>query len=1108
MIGHSTCEAEPNSTPWRTVPMAGNRSQAHGIILFECVDAGQPLQALPCLKQQKRSSGSERAARGTEDSLYGMHSLNRLQSRSSFIVLLGFAFAFLPTFGPFLALFFIFSQTIALDRRDSLWLLAALLLALPLAIHTGAAGFAFGAAQILAPWLVYRAFGLLPQLKSKASSRALSIGLLIGLSCIVILGWLQNAQLDFKYRTLAQAISWESNPALYAHTVLVLGCVITLLAPSARMRIGALALSAFGILVSGSQEAGLAWLLFALLLPLVSHDFRARYERLFYYAMVAILLTVSAALGSLLGWGRVGFLVDVVPQPETAKNLVQASEWEMADWWLSHGVTVTGEGVDLAGQQLRQFNITKTSDDFWLRLQQVIPIQAGTPYTVSTWILNQDTEVRPGFQGWGELQDSGTTFSITASFTPELWRATASGPGIILDYGVAETYGPWQRVWATFQYDGNLEPLHFFIGLTPDNRNVPNTVSSFAGFQLEQGSELTPYIPGKTTRGVGLGAGRLPYWSAALQGFRENAIFGTAEPFPEFFSSFAPQRSRIHELPAHPHNFFLDILYSRGLLGAAGFMFLIIALGWSASHRRDFALLLVLATVLLANSFDTTFFYGGVLYPLAAIAGWRSTGLESSELQGHQSLKLFITRISLAAAGYVAGLLALLVALSTPWLLSIMGSGSAPAGFSAPNPVVLYALLLWPVLTWREGLDPGYGLSAPQELKKQVSATLLASLLLALGASLFPASINLSIQQVLLIAALSVVFLPVLHALTKRLLLLTGFWGKDVVILGAGEVGQQVISALNRNPLAGLKPVAVFDDDPAKSELRLEGVTVKGTLTDAMDYAKQHGISHAIVAIPSLSPGVLARLVDRSGRGFKRLQFIPDLMGLPAEDVHASNLDGMLAIEVHNGLYSRTNQLLKRLMDLVGASLAALVFSPILLGIYVLIRLDSRGPGFYLSERVGVDGIPFKCLKFRTMFVDADERLQQMLREDPAVRAEYETFHKLDDDPRVTRIGRILRRYSLDEFAQLWNVFTGEMSLVGARPYMVREIPAMSDYGEVILQAKPGITGLWQVSGRNELSFQERLELESHYVRNWTIWWDIIILAQTIDAVLSSRGAK
>jgi Undecaprenyl-phosphate galactose phosphotransferase WbaP len=585
-------------------------------------------------------------------------------------------------------------------------------------------------------------------------------------------------------------------------------------------------------------------------------------------------------------------------------------------------------------------------------------------------------------------------------------------------------------------------------------------------------------------------------------------LAGSSIPFPDYFESYAPQRSRIHELPAHAHNFLLDILYGRGLLGAVGLLFLLTAIAWPAFHRRDYALLLVLCTVLLANVFDTTLFYGGVLYPLAAIAGWRATSLQNAEVLEQQSLKLFISRLTLAFASYFAGLLALLTTLWTPWILSAMGWTSAVAMKPAPDSVAFYALLLWPALAWREGLYPGHGLSAPQELKKQVSAALLASLLLGLGASFFPASLHLSFRQVLLITALSLLLLPILHALAKRLLLFTGFWGKDVVILGAGEVGHQIITALKRNPLSGLKPVALFDDDPGKDKLQLEGVSVQGTLTEAMSYAKEHGITHAIVAIPSLSPSVLARLVDRTGRGFKRLQFIPDLMGLPAEDVHASNLDGMLAIEVHNGLYSHANRMFKRLIDLVGATLLTVVLSPVLAGIYILIRLDSRGPGFYWSERVGVDGVPFRCLKFRTMHVDADERLQEMMKNDPAIREEYELYHKLDNDPRVTRVGSVLRRFSLDEFAQLWNVLKGEMSLVGARPYMVREIPVMGDYGDVILQAKPGITGLWQVSGRNELSFQERLELESHYVRNWTIWWDIIILAQTVDAVISSRGAK
>jgi lipopolysaccharide/colanic/teichoic acid biosynthesis glycosyltransferase len=179
-----------------------------------------------------------------------------------------------------------------------------------------------------------------------------------------------------------------------------------------------------------------------------------------------------------------------------------------------------------------------------------------------------------------------------------------------------------------------------------------------------------------------------------------------------------------------------------------------------------------------------------------------------------------------------------------------------------------------------------------------------------------------------------------------------------------------------------------------------------------------------------------------------------------------------------------------------------------LAALYLWIRLDSQGPAFYQSERLGQDGKIFLCLKFRSMFVDADERLRDMLAADPARRLEYETYHKLDDDPRITRAGSVMRKYSLDELPQLYNVLAGEMSLVGPRPYLVGELKDMNGYDEAILEAKPGMTGYWQVSGRNEVTFDERLEMEAHYVRNWSIWWDIIILTQTVMVVLSRRGAK
>jgi undecaprenyl-phosphate galactose phosphotransferase len=238
------------------------------------------------------------------------------------------------------------------------------------------------------------------------------------------------------------------------------------------------------------------------------------------------------------------------------------------------------------------------------------------------------------------------------------------------------------------------------------------------------------------------------------------------------------------------------------------------------------------------------------------------------------------------------------------------------------------------------------------------------------------------------------------------------------------------------------------------------------------------------------------------------VQFVPDLGNLPIQDIRTSNLDGLLALELQVGLHSFWNRFFKRCIDLACGAAAGLLLLPALLILYLAVRLDSRGPAFYAGERIGKDGKSFKCLKFRTMYLNAEERLKEMMALDPVVRYEYEIYHKLEDDPRITRVGKFLRRFSLDELPQIWNVLKAEMSLVGPRPYLTRERSDMQEAAEVILTTYPGITGYWQVSGRNNLTFQERLDMESHYVHNWSIWWDIIILVQTFKAVFKRDGAK
>lgn len=1019
-------------------------------------------------------------------------------------VVIGLAFSLIPTVGPFVAVLMLIGQPISIGRQDVLWALAALVGGVPALLSEGLAGLLGAAGPVIAAWVVYRAFSMLPAIRQDHRFRNLSLGLIIGLAITVFNGWLQNSNLDLAYRTVAQAISWETNPALYGHSVLVLGLAISLIMPYIGLRIVALALAAFGVLVSGSREAGLAWLLFAILLPLADSRIRKGRQATKYYGVVAVLLVFLAGVGTLLGWGRLGFLVDVVPVEDSVKNLIQGSEFPENVHWRAFGVEVEAGTAQFSAGPLTTYELTKTADEPSSRLQQVVNLDSGQEYTVSAWFRPSAPELRYGIQGWTELLD-GSTFSATGIMQDGDWVVRASRPARILDFGIAEESGDWQRLWFSFVYEGDQSPVQMFLGLSPDNQRALGGTAVVAGFQLERGSQPSDYVPGSAARGVSLGSGRLPYWSAAWSGFLQSPLVGNSGSFPDYFQSLGRQRTRITEPPAHAHNIVLQTLYQRGLVGALSLVLLMVALAWPAWNRRDYPSLLLLAAILLANVFDTTLFYGGVLYPLAAVLGWRATVLGHQSSHERQRMARFLNSAGLVMASLAAPLLAGLLIAVIVGLRRLGGTDDFTLPEYLLQPAFVYTCLLWPALAWREGLFPGYGISAPQQLRKHVTAALLAGLVFAVIATQFPASYDLSFLRVIGIVSLALLLMPLLHALVRRLLLRLGVWGEDIVILGAGRSAQRAVRALVDNPLSGLHPVAVFSHDPGLIDSTLHGVPIVGQLDESVEFARSRDLQHAVVAVPNLQTDLVGQFMDVTGRRFRRVQFIPDLPGLPAEEVSASNIDGILAIEFNNGLFSGPNQLAKRVMDLVGAGLLAILLLAPLLLVYLLIRLDSRGPGFYMGERVGKDGETFRCLKFRTMDADADAQLPALLAADPAREQEYRRYHKLRDDPRVTRVGRWLRKYSIDELPQLVNVLRGEMSLIGARPYLVEELPAMGTYSRVILQAKPGITGLWQVSGRNELSFQERLELEAHYVRNWTIWWDLIILGNTAEVIIGRR---
>jgi len=216
----------------------------------------------------------------------------------------------------------------------------------------------------------------------------------------------------------------------------------------------------------------------------------------------------------------------------------------------------------------------------------------------------------------------------------------------------------------------------------------------------------------------------------------------------------------------------------------------------------------------------------------------------------------------------------------------------------------------------------------------------------------------------------------------------------------------------------------------------------------------------------------------------------------------------IFSLTVPRNLFKPNKLIIKSFFEFVITSIITLVLSPILLIISLAIKLDSPGPIFYVQKRLGKDKKIFDLIKFRSMYVDGDQRLAAYLEKNPEAKKEWETYRKLRGyDPRVTRVGRVIRKYSLDELPQLFNFFKRDLNLVGPRPYMPEELEKMGDKSKTISRVKPGITGLWQVRGRNLLTFNERLILDEFYIRNWSLWLDIVILIKTTIAVFTREGA-
>jgi undecaprenyl-phosphate galactose phosphotransferase len=341
--------------------------------------------------------------------------------------------------------------------------------------------------------------------------------------------------------------------------------------------------------------------------------------------------------------------------------------------------------------------------------------------------------------------------------------------------------------------------------------------------------------------------------------------------------------------------------------------------------------------------------------------------------------------------------------------------------------------------------------------------------------------------------------LLVARTLAREALRASGLWSLDTLIVADPGDLDAATAALRSDPALGYKVVGTIRPDRAAALRDHELVRL----------VTERGFDFVVAAVGGARPDQEGAVIGALRRGGVAVGLVPVLPGLPVTGFHRHYFLGHdLAMLVDkNNLAAPLNRLLKAVFDQFAAAVLVILLGPLLGTLAILVRADG-GPALFRHQRVGAGGRAFSCIKFRTMVVDADRRLHRVLETDRRAAAEWAAHQKLSDDPRITRIGSFLRRSSLDELPQLFNVLRGEMSLVGPRPIVPDEISRYGNNIEYYYETKPGLTGLWQVSGRNETGYARRVKLDVWYVRNWTLWHDIAILFKTIPAVFLGRGAR
>ena len=402
------------------------------------------------------------------------------------------------------------------------------------------------------------------------------------------------------------------------------------------------------------------------------------------------------------------------------------------------------------------------------------------------------------------------------------------------------------------------------------------------------------------------------------------------------------------------------------------------------------------------------------------------------------------------------------------------------------------------------GLYPGFGVGAVETLRRFARSTSFVFLTLAAATFVLKLPSYYSRMAFTIAWGASLFSVPLLRFLVLSLVTRFRWWGEPTVLVGTGRWMAQTTRSLKNALSLGYRPVGILSPDPRWHGRRVEELPVLGGIHLAPQLARR-GVRVALVGDGKGEGPTLSWLQQH----FRHVVMIREYGDLPVERVRVCNLGGVLGIEFNNDLLRWQNRFLKRTLDILLGSLFIFLTSPLIVLGVLFVKLSSRGPAFFFQQREGLGGHPIRVWKLRTMYLDAEKRLEEFLHGNPELHREWHERFKLVHDPRIIpRVGAFLRRFSMDELPQFFSIIKGEMSLVGPRPfpeYHLKRFPL--EFRELRGRVRPGLTGLWQVMVRSKGGIEEQMAFDTYYVRNWSVWLDLWILGRTLFAVVAGRGA-